>query len=101
CLAIREKKLPEHWSRSNAQSLLGAALASQKKYAEAEPLLLAGYQGLKAREKDLPAAAKKNLPEALDRLIKLYEDWGKPDQAAQWKTKRPQADPPPKKPEKP
>jgi len=32
------------------ESLLGARLAGEKKYAEAEPLLLGGYQGMLARK---------------------------------------------------
>ena len=42
-------------------SLLGAALAGQKKYAEAEPLLIGGYEGLKAREARIPAPARGRL----------------------------------------
>jgi hypothetical protein len=34
------KKRPDNWQRFRAESLLGASLAGQKKYAEAEPLLL-------------------------------------------------------------
>ena len=35
---------------SNARSLLGESLIGQKKYADAEPLVLSGYEGLRARE---------------------------------------------------
>src|SRR5262249_23497309 len=35
CLAIREKKLPDDWLRFNALSMLGGALATQKKFTEA------------------------------------------------------------------
>jgi tetratricopeptide (TPR) repeat protein/predicted Ser/Thr protein kinase len=96
CLTIRQKKRPEHWSRAQTQSLLGASLVGQKKYAEAEPLLLDGYEGLKARAKDLPAPAQKNLTEALDRLIRLYEDWGQADKAARWRAQRDKETPPAK-----
>jgi hypothetical protein len=37
---------------------LGAALAGEKKYAEAQPLLLQGYQGPKDREAKIPAPHK-------------------------------------------
>jgi hypothetical protein len=85
CLAIRQKKLPNNWLRFNAQSLFGASLAGQKKYAEAEPLLLHGYEGLKQHEaKDL-GASKARLTEALEQLVRLYETWGKPDAAAKWR----------------
>src|SRR5262249_34857800 len=87
-LAAREGTQPNDWRRSRAQSLLGASLAGQQKYAEAEPLLLAGYQGLKDRQKDLPKAAKTELTDALDRLIRLYEAWGKLAEAAAWRAER-------------
>ena len=33
-----------------AESLLGASLAGEKKYAEAEPVLLGGYRGMLVRK---------------------------------------------------
>ena len=47
CLTIREIQIPDDWRTFNARSMLGGSLLGQKKYAEAEPLLLAGYQGMK------------------------------------------------------
>jgi serine/threonine protein kinase/tetratricopeptide (TPR) repeat protein len=86
CLAIRARKYPEEWSTFNDRSLLGGALAGQKKYAEAEPLLVEGYEGLKARAKAIPAAQRAaHLTEALERLVQLYDGWGKPDAAAKWR----------------
>src|SRR5262249_32190297 len=41
-----QRKLPEAWEGYFNQSLLGAILAAQKRYAEAEPLLISGYEGL-------------------------------------------------------
>ena len=84
CLAIREKKEPDAWTTFNTQSLLGGALLGQKKYADAEPLLLKGYEGLKAREKDIPPPALVRLPEALDRLIELYTATDKPDEVKKY-----------------
>jgi hypothetical protein len=49
-LAFNRKAQPENWQRFRAESLLGASLAGQKKYAEAEPFLREGYQGLLARK---------------------------------------------------
>ncbi len=71
----------------NKKSLLGGALAGQKKFQEAEPLLVEGYSGMKAREAKIPPAAQPRLPEALQRLIDLYTAWEKPEQAAEWKQK--------------
>ena len=87
CLALREKQQPDAWTTFNTKSMLGAALLGQKKYADAEPLLLSGYEGMKEREAMIPPPGKVRLPEALERLVQLYDDWGKPDQAAEWRAK--------------
>lgn len=42
-LAIQEAKRPNDWRTFVTKSLLGGALLGQKKFAESEPLLLAGY----------------------------------------------------------
>ena len=63
-LAILEKATPDGWERFDALVLLGAALAGQKKYAEAEPLMLSGYEGLKARESSIPAPNRGILADA-------------------------------------
>jgi hypothetical protein len=84
-LAIFEKEQPDAWSTFQTRSLLGGALLGQQKYADAQPLLLAGYQGLKQREAEIPAKSKKLLTEALQRLVRLYDAWGKPEQAEAWR----------------
>src|SRR5205823_2759271 len=73
CLNFREKEQPEDWWRFHTMSQLGAALAGQKKHAEAEPLLLQGYEGLKAREPNIPAPWKKHLAKAVARIVPFYE----------------------------
>ncbi len=73
CLLIREKALPDSWQTFNAASLLGGALLGQKNYADAEPLLLRGYEGMKAREQTIPAHEEVRLTESLERLVSLYE----------------------------
>jgi tetratricopeptide (TPR) repeat protein len=86
-LDICKKKLPPnpmqfHWIRS----LLGEALARQQKHAEAEELLLAGYEGIKAHypiEHWLFRNWK--LTAALEGLIQLYDAWGKKDKADEWR----------------
>jgi len=87
CLAIRKAKTPDHWRVFEARSLLGASLMGQKKYADAEPLLLSGYEGLKQREDKLPTAIRPRLQPAIRRLVRLYEETGSPDRAAEWKQK--------------
>jgi tetratricopeptide (TPR) repeat protein len=75
------------WTRYRCQSLLGASLAGQKRYAEAEPLLLVGYEGMLQRKATIPAYAQTAVPQARAWLARLYNDWGKPQQAAQWQAK--------------
>jgi tetratricopeptide (TPR) repeat protein len=88
CLTIRERTEPDAWPTFNARSLLGGSLLAQGKYTEAEPLLLKGYEGMKAREKTIPPQATTRVPEALDRLIDLYTATGKPDEAKKWRAER-------------
>ncbi len=87
CLARREKTQPDDWSAFNTRSQLGGTLVGQKKFAEAEPFILAGYEGMKAREARIPATSKRRLTEAALRVVELYEDWGKKDKAAEWRSK--------------
>jgi tetratricopeptide (TPR) repeat protein len=87
CLAIRRAKQPAAWVTFATESLLGGTLLGQKRYDEAEPLLLSGYAGLKAFN-PLPAPAQPFLPSSADRLLRLYEEWGKPAEAAKWRAVR-------------
>ena len=77
--------MPDDWRTFNTRSLLGGSLLGQKKYAEAEPLLLSGYQGMKQREEKIPAVSMGRLREAGQRLVELYEVTGRPEQASEWK----------------
>ena len=52
-------------------------LAARKRFAEAEPLIIGGYEGLTARRKDVTADASQQLPEAGQRIVRLYESLGK------------------------
>jgi tetratricopeptide (TPR) repeat protein len=87
-LATRERAQPEAWTTFNSQSLLGGALLGQKKYAEAEPLLRKGYEGIKAREKAIPPRGATRIPEVLDRLIELYTATKKPEEVKRWQAER-------------
>jgi len=84
CVAIREMKMPDDWLTFNARSMLGGSLLGQKKYAEAEPLLLSGYEGMKQCEGKVPEAGKLRIREALQRLVKLYQATARAEQAANW-----------------
>jgi tetratricopeptide (TPR) repeat protein len=84
-LSFRKQMHPNDWSRFHSESLLGESLLGQKKYAEAEPNLIKGYEGMKQREAKIPAPLKHHLTEAGERVVRLYEAWGKPDKAAEWR----------------
>jgi serine/threonine protein kinase len=85
-LDVAAKKQPDGWRRAAAARDLGACLLVQKKHAEAEKLLLQGYAGLRRCEARIPAAFRqKTLTEAAERLARLYQETGKPDEAARWR----------------
>jgi hypothetical protein len=84
-LSGKQKYAPNLWSRFRSESLLGESLLGQKKFDEAKPRLIEGYQGMKEREAKIPAPLKHHLTEAGERVVRLYEEWGKPDEAAKWR----------------
>jgi len=82
-----EKTAPNTWGRYNCESMLGASLAGQKNYSQAEPLLLSGYEGMLQREDTIPADSQFRLAQAGKWIVQLYQDWGRPDEAAEWREK--------------
>jgi tetratricopeptide (TPR) repeat protein len=85
-LAIRTKTQPDAWSTFNTRSLLGGALLLQGKLSAAEPLLLQAWQGMRERQAQIPLQVRsRRLREAVQRLVELYEAWGKSDQAMRWR----------------
>jgi tetratricopeptide (TPR) repeat protein len=91
-MKVVEETYPDDWRRFHTTSLLGAAVAGRNRYAEAEPLLLQGYEGMEARRARISAPQKIRLTESAARVVRLYEAWGKPEQAAAWKAKLGMAD---------
>jgi serine/threonine protein kinase len=88
CLRSLEPRFLDHWALFEAKTLLGESLLSQKKYVEAEPLLLKGYEGMKAREKTIPSAIQVRLLETVDNLLALYTATNKPDEVKKWRAER-------------
>jgi len=84
-LEFNNKNQPDDWQRFRAESLLGASLAGQKKYAEAEPLLLDGYRGMLARKDRIGVPDWYHLSRAHEWILELYRDWDKPEEAAKWR----------------
>ncbi|MBL8898570.1 MAG: serine/threonine protein kinase [Planctomycetes bacterium] len=91
-VALREKLQPEAWSTSSARSLLGAAIAAQGRLAEAEPILIAGFEGLERSFATVPPQSRYRLEDARRRLVELYTKWeaeapgsGYQARATQWR----------------
>jgi len=97
CLGIRlHGTNSTQWRTADVRSRLGGALLSVAvtdadlssearlaKLTEGEALLLEGNKGL---QQD-PKAESKYKRDAVERLGRLYEAWGKPDKLAEWKQK--------------
>jgi tetratricopeptide (TPR) repeat protein len=86
CQAILDEEFPDQVLCSYCKSTLGAALAGQSRFAEAEPLLLAGYAGLQQRADSIQEKDRKDrLNEAIQRIVDLYTAWDKPADAERWR----------------
>jgi serine/threonine protein kinase len=109
-VALCRQGLPKtRWMTSDTESRLGACRTALRQFEKAEPLLLSALAtlqaapvaapewGVLARVPVLPCANLQAAPgappavtrEALERVIRLYEAWGKPDLAAPWRAKQP------------
>jgi hypothetical protein len=66
-----------------AKSVLGQCLAHQGSFDEAEVLLLKAYEGINNH----PMVPLKDQQKAMERIKKLYEAWGKPDEVEKWRAK--------------
>jgi eukaryotic-like serine/threonine-protein kinase len=101
CLEVRAATLKPGSRRvAETKTRLGGALvavavtdvslsvqAREKKLAEAEPLLLQGFNASQ-QSVGLDALSQK---EAIVRLVRLYEVWGRPVEASEWRQKLPGA----------
>ena len=88
CLIIREQSQPDDWNTFNAKSILGEALLDQKKYTNAEPLLLQAYDGMQRRLKLIPPEGLFRVSDAVDRLIRLYTALGNTVEVKKWQDER-------------
>jgi hypothetical protein len=82
CLAIRSEKGPDHWVILYARTTVGVALLGQGKCAEAEPLLIHAFEGMKARESQMRSSSRSWMIVPLERRVQLYDAWGKGAEAA-------------------
>ncbi len=85
-LEIKDRIEPDAWTTPNARSILGEALAGLKDFRGAESLLLNAQKALMMRQdKMYPLYRGSTLRDAVDRLVRLYEAWGKPADADHWR----------------
>jgi non-specific serine/threonine protein kinase/serine/threonine-protein kinase len=84
CLAFRQRVSPDDWQTFDAMSVLGGVLLQEKRFEEAEPLLLSGYSGIRARARKMTAEDQPRLARAAQRLAKLYTATDQPVKAAKW-----------------
>jgi len=70
-----------HWQLATSRSVLGECLARQRRFAEAEPLVVESYEALKA----FRGEQDERTVEALARVVALYEAWKRPDAAAKYR----------------
>jgi serine/threonine protein kinase/tetratricopeptide (TPR) repeat protein len=87
CLAIREKLDSDAWTTFDTMSMLGASLIGQKKYAEAEPLLLGGCEGMMQRQDKIPKTSWGQMTDAQNRLVQLYNATGSKEKADAWRAR--------------
>ena len=81
-LAILTKALPHgHVDIAEAESILGGCLAVMRRHAEAEVLLVQSYPVVKGKRGERSVEAR----EALERTVRLYDGWGKPDKAGRYR----------------
>jgi serine/threonine protein kinase/tetratricopeptide (TPR) repeat protein len=66
-----------------ASILLGESLLGRRRFAEAEQLLINGYDGIEGDHEVTPDERR----HALRTLVTLYEIWGKPERATFWKAR--------------
>ena len=75
----------ERWFTAMSSMHYGECLIDLARYEGAESVLLTTYTGFK----DLNGEQDENTQSALAALADLYDTWGKPEKAAEWRTKLP------------
>jgi len=79
---LREENLPaQHFMTALTRGALGECLTTQKRYDEAEPLLVASYTSLVKSQ----AVHNPRTLSAERRLVDLYQRWNKPELADKYR----------------
>jgi serine/threonine-protein kinase len=80
-LDVRQRLHADNWRTAEARGMLGAVRLRAGRLAEAEPDLVAAYEGLRARR----GPAARETDDARRRLVELYEAWQRPPLAQQYR----------------
>ena len=84
-LEILGRNLPaDHWRRANADSILGACLTGLGRFEEAESLLVSSYPIVR----DATGESSVDTRAILNRLVTLYEVWGRGERASIYRALR-------------
>ncbi|MFM9995377.1 MAG: tetratricopeptide repeat protein [Phycisphaerales bacterium] len=81
---------PGHWRIAELEAELGRCLVSAESYPEAEPLLLGAYARLRESLGERNARAER----VTTQVVRLYEAWGRPEEAAKFRPSEEPAAPP-------
>ncbi len=73
------------WHRYESEFLLGASLAGQNRYIEAQPVLLSGYAGMMRRDAKVPAGSQFKLKDAGAWIVRFYESSNHKEAAREWR----------------
>jgi tetratricopeptide (TPR) repeat protein len=81
-LAVFAKALPEnHWRVAEAQSYLALCFVDQRRFPEAEKLLLSSYETLAKQY----VSSHPRVIGVVERTVALYDAWNRPQKAADWR----------------
>ena len=86
CLMIRRKIQPGDWTTFETESMLGEALLGSEEIRRGRAdCCCRATRACNNAQDSIPPQDKPRLTRALERLVKLYEAWGKPDKAMRWR----------------
>ena len=81
---VSKKTNSNTWEHFYAVSWLGRPLLSQGKFADAEPLMISGYEGLMQNIGSIPEYTDVDFRVLILAIVELYREWGKESESAEW-----------------
>jgi tetratricopeptide (TPR) repeat protein/predicted Ser/Thr protein kinase len=79
------KSQPDDWRRFRVQTLVGASLARQKRYKDAEPMLVEGYRGLLTLKDRIAVPEHYHVDLARKWIFEACQGWGRQDKLAEYR----------------